>query len=644
MDKTLQLKFHGKILDQLGFQTYQSPVASLSELVANAWDADAKTVDITLPDNNEPSAKITIKDDGKGMTFEECQERYLNVGYDRRNGNPLAKTLGGRNTMGRKGIGKLAGFGIAKKIQIKTTSSNTGERTTFEMDIDELRSDEYVKEGGDIHASTTGPDESLKKKHGTEIVLEGLSLRRAISKSSFPKSLSRRFLVHQTSDDFEIRVNEIPIVKTEDLSKVEFTFPRDYKKDEIPDGLTIEDGWGVEKLSNGKEIKWKFFFNKDTINDEELQGITIFANGKLVQRPFFFNLSGGLGGQAGQSYMFGQIVADFVDQLSVDPISTERQRINWELSETAPLLDWGQKRVKQLLVKWHDARGEKKRKMLEEKISDFAKRLDNLGKHEKRTVTKVLTKLGGISSVTQNQYEDLADSIITSWEGGRLRELWTEIANADELSESDLLSILMETEVVSALNVAEAIKAKLYAISELKARIKEKDLENAVRDHLARNPWMISPKWDTFKVERKVVSLIKEQAKQSGLLSDTYEGRVDLVLSSGSQLLVLEFMRPGLTLDWDHISRCKRYINYIRQKIDTQTEFEFTSVSGYIIADKVDQDSAVREEIKDLKQHDVVVNDWKGLLDSAKSSWNEYLHILVKRGKGDSRLQNLLDD
>lgn len=242
-------------MDQLGFQTYQSPVASLSELVANAWDADAKTVDIALPDNNEPSAKIIIKDDGKGMTFDECQDRYLNVGYDRRNGNPLAKTLGGRNTMGRKGIGKLAGFGIAKKIRIKTTSSNTGERTTFEMDIDELRSDEYVKEGGDIHASTTGPDESLKKNHGTEIVLEGLNLRRAIPKSSFPKSLSRRFLVHQTSDDFEIRVNETPIVKTEDFSKVEFTFPRDYKKDGIPDGLTIKDGWGVEKLSNGKEIK-----------------------------------------------------------------------------------------------------------------------------------------------------------------------------------------------------------------------------------------------------------------------------------------------------------------------------------------------------------------------------------------------------
>ena len=643
MNKTLHLKFHGKILDQLGFQTYQTPVASLSEMVANAWDADAKTVDITLPDNNESSAQIIIEDDGNGMTFNECPERYLNVGYDRRNGNPLAKTLRGRNTMGRKGIGKFAGFGIANKIQIETTSSNTGEKTIFEMDINKLKSDEYVKEGGNIHASTTSSDESLREHHGTKVILKEMNLRRTISESSFRRSLSRRFLVHQTSNDFEIRVNGTPIAKTEDLSNVEFTFPRDYK-DKIPDELIIKDGWGIEKLSNGKVIKWKFFFNKDTISDEDLQGVTIFANGKLVQKPFFFNLTGGLGGQAGQSYMFGQVVADFVDQLSIDPISTERQRINWELSETVPLLEWGQKKVKYLLSKWHVARGEKKHKMLEEKISDFAIRLDNLGKHEKKTVTKVLTKLGGISSISQKKYEELADSIITSWEGGRLQELWTEIVNTEELSESDLLSILMETEVVSALNVAEAIKTKLYAISELKSRIMKKDLENAVRVHLAKNPWMISPKWDTFKVERKVTNLIKEQAEQSGLSDDTYQGRVDLVLSSGSQLLVLEFMRPGLTLNWDHISRCKRYINYIQAKIDTQTASEFTSVSGYIVADKVDKDSAVSQEIKNLKQQNVVVNDWKGLLDNAKSSWNEYLHILIKRGNGDIRLQNLLDD
>lgn len=644
MDKKLQLKFHGKILDQLGFQTYQSPVASLSELVANAWDADAKKVNISLPESNDRSAEIIIEDNGIGMTFNECQERYLNIGYDRREGDPLAKTTGKRPIMGRKGIGKFAGFGIARKIKIETVSKATGEKTIFEMDIEALRSDEYVVKGGEIFATTTQPNEQMKRNHGTKVILKDLNLSRAIPKSQFPKSLGRRFLVHQVSEEFKILVDNIAIPKSEDLANIEFTFPKDYAKDKKPDKLKIEEGWGVEQLSNGKEIKWKFYFNKDTINDEELQGVTIFANGKLIQKPFFFNLFGGLGGQAGQSYMFGQVIADFVDQLTVDPISAERQRINWELDATAPLLEWGQKRVKELLIIWHDARGERKRKLLEEKVSGFVDRLDRLGKHEKQTVKRVLTKLGSISSVSQEKYEDLADSIITSWEGGRLKELWTDIAESDELSESDLLEILMETEVISALNVAEAIKTKLYAISELKSRIKEKDLENAVRDHLAENPWIVAPKWDTFKKEKKVVNLIKEQAKKSGLLSDTYKGRADLVLSSGTQLLVLEFMRPGLTLDWDHLTRCKRYVKYIRSAIRDQTDFGFTSVTGYVIADKLDRDASVREEIQDLKQQDIYVNNWSGLLSSARADWNEYLQILVKRGKGDTRLQSLLDE
>ena len=644
MDKDLQLKFHGKILDQLGFQTYQSPVASLSELVANAWDADAEKVNITLPDNNEHSAEIVIIDTGNGMSFDECQDRYLNIGYDRRKGDPLAKTVEGRPVMGRKGIGKFAGFGIAKKIKIETISKMTGEKTIFEMNIETLRTDEYVKEGGKIPATTTGPDKKMKKDHGTKVILKDLSLSKVISKSIFPKSLARRFLVHQTSDNFQITVDGQPIPKSEDSTNVEFTFPKYYTQDKQPEGLKIKDGWGIEQLSNGKEIKWKFYFNKEPIGDEELQGITIFANGKLVQKSFFFNLFGGLGGQAGQSYMFGQVIADFVDQLPIDPISAERQRINWELEETSPLLEWGRKRVKELLIKWHDARGEKRRKMLEEKLTGFADRLENLGKHEKQTVKKVLTKLGGISSISQKKYEELADSIITSWEGGRLKELWIDIAESEHLSESNLLEFLMETEVISALNVAEGIKTKLHAISELKSRIKDKDLENAIRDHLAKNPWIISPKWDTFKVEKKVTNIVNKEAKDAGLFDPNYKGRVDLILSSGSQLLVLEFMRPGLTLDWNHIGRCNRYVKSIRTAIKSQTGFEFNTVTGYIVADKIDKDKTIQEEIQELKKQDIFVNDWSGLLNNAKSAWNDYLHILVKRGNGDSRLINLLDD
>ena len=127
--KKLHLTFHGRIIDFLGIQMYQSPVAAVAELIANAWDADATQVAVTLPADNSSSAELVVQDNG-GMTFTECQERYLNVGRNRRlvDGE---RTPSGRPLLGRKGIGKFAGFGIARIVEIETVSAETGERTVF---------------------------------------------------------------------------------------------------------------------------------------------------------------------------------------------------------------------------------------------------------------------------------------------------------------------------------------------------------------------------------------------------------------------------------------------------------------------------------------------------------------------------------
>lgn len=117
-----------------------------------------------------------------GMTFRECQERYLNVGYNRRQDDPGARTAGGRPILGRKGIGKFAGFGIASLIEITTTSEATGERTKFTLDIDELRGpgDEYVQtEPREISGvEYAGPDDGRRKEHGTTERLRSLNLSR----------------------------------------------------------------------------------------------------------------------------------------------------------------------------------------------------------------------------------------------------------------------------------------------------------------------------------------------------------------------------------------------------------------------------------------------------------------------------------
>jgi hypothetical protein len=644
--KTLQLKFHGRIIDHLGIQMYQSPVAAIAELVSNSWDADASRVDITFPKALGASAIIELKDDGIGMTFVECQERYLNIGYNRRGDDVEESSPGGRPVLGRKGIGKFAGFGIAEVIEIDTTSLSTGERTVFDLDVNLVRSDSYVAQGGPIKVKTyEPPDEQRKKKHGTRLTLKSLTVGRRPSATQFRRSLARRFLLLKWSEGFDVIVDGTPMPDSEEAGNVEFSFPRDYKNDEKPGGLTVDDNWGVELLPNEKEIRWKFSFFKEPIEDEELRGVSIFAKVKLAQKPFLFNLAGGLGGQHGQEYLSGQVRADFVDALPKDIISPERQRVNWEHPDAILLEAWGQKRVKQLLRIWKERRGEERRKQIESKLLGFSGRLDLLPRHERRTIRTALTKIGSIPSLSQGQFEELADGMLTAWEQGRLKELITDLSNVDDMTEEQLLSLLTEVDVLSALNVAEAVKTKLQAIRGLQKLVDKGELENAVRDYIAQKPYLLDPKWETFKQETSVRWILDAAAEEAGLTDgDEHERkRIDLALRSGEQLLIVEFMRPGLTADWDHLSRCRMYVNLVRDKLADNTKLGINPelVTGLIVADKFSNKRAVKKEIPELRKSGILTFEWAALLEESKSRWREFLEILKERGPDDPRLANL---
>ena len=100
-------------------------------------------MEIVLPDTvTDPNATFVIRDNGIGMDFDECQDFYLAVGRNRRGDAAQEQTVGGRPVLGRKGIGKFAGFGIASHMTVETTSGTTGARTVFVLDLDELTADD----------------------------------------------------------------------------------------------------------------------------------------------------------------------------------------------------------------------------------------------------------------------------------------------------------------------------------------------------------------------------------------------------------------------------------------------------------------------------------------------------------------------
>ena len=111
------------VLDHLGLNLYSNIPAVLSEVVANAWDADAEHVEIVI--DAAAGGVISVTDDGIGMTVDDLNDRFLYVGYKRREtGSPT--TAKGRPVMGRKGIGKLSLFAIADVVRVE--SSKDGAR------------------------------------------------------------------------------------------------------------------------------------------------------------------------------------------------------------------------------------------------------------------------------------------------------------------------------------------------------------------------------------------------------------------------------------------------------------------------------------------------------------------------------------
>ena len=305
----LPISFHGRIIDHFGVQMYQRPVAAIAELVSNSWDAEAESVEIQVPPTltGPTSPTIVVKDNGVGMTFEDCEEHYLRIGHNTRGNDPVKKSPRKlRPILGRKGIGKFAGFGIARTIRVETISKETGEKTVFEMDAETLRgttdSDDYVAGSLELDVEEYEyPDEERKERHGTRIVLKNLLLKRGMNPDEFARSMSRRFLLHQQVADFAVSVNGKDLPEGEDLEDVEFVFPKDYKEGGASGQIAFEpeDGepqaWGVETLPGGDEIRWRFVFTKKPIDKDGLRGIAVFTNGKLAQEPFLFNLVGGLG-------------------------------------------------------------------------------------------------------------------------------------------------------------------------------------------------------------------------------------------------------------------------------------------------------------------------------------------------------------
>lgn len=187
-----------KVLRLLGAQLYGDTPSIISELVQNAYDADAKKVWLTI--NTKNPATITVQDNGIGMTPSEVNSRFLNIGQNRRMEHPLSPS--GRKVLGRKGIGKLAVFSLAKVVDVFSICN--GEAAACRLDFDQITLHDGDPESLDESKVNFPPEFLSPSGSGTMIVLRNIQKDISRSLNYIINRLTRTFEVNE--EDFKIFV------------------------------------------------------------------------------------------------------------------------------------------------------------------------------------------------------------------------------------------------------------------------------------------------------------------------------------------------------------------------------------------------------------------------------------------------------
>jgi hypothetical protein len=577
----------GRTLEHLGTQMYKRRDIALAELVANCWDAGATEVALSVPQPEQydpQTSAVTVTDNGSGMSDRALDEDYLVIGRNRRAaGQP---DPAGRRVMGRKGVGKLAGFGLARRMKLSTWTTTQG--STLELDAAVLKTDRGTSANLPIPGAVGRPPHDAPYPTGTAITMTALKHKTPIDIDGLHRALARRFS-RTVRGSMNITINGEPL--REPALTLHLREPA--------------SGENTEDLGGGRTITWWAGFST-TVLPPELQGFTVLVHDKTAQAPpYFFGVEATASGQHGTKYLTGVIEADYLDDGTdddTDRVSTDRQEIDWDDDEAAPLKQFGDQLTRRLLR----SRVEKREKDAEDHVDQepaLKERIDALDPGSAKQVRRFVRALGGADTATE-RLRPLADTIVRAYEYRQFHDFLGELdAAAAEPEQLELaLEYIRNWKLLESRAILEVIKGRLDIIDKFHAMIVNDAPETAhqigqenLHDLIADYPWLINPEWQVLAEEKRLTTQLREWGDED-LADPKDRSRYDfLALEGEGMLIVIEIKRAGHPVDIDDLYQLERYAAKLGQS-RPNIRMAFISGNGYALPDRVHKAWDERED------------------------------------------------
>jgi len=641
------------VLDHLAEGLYSSVAAVLTEAVANAWDADAKRVEIDVDLDNDT---ILIVDDGVGMDQTAINEHYLRVGYRRRVEGETSP--GGRLVMGRKGIGKLSLMSIADVIEVFSKAQD-GDPLGLRISVTELRT--AMEEGASAYSPEPLPttDVDLPDGHGTRIVITKLKRKRLreVDPTSLRRRLARRFSVIG-SDEFRVTINgeEVTSSDREDLKFVEYlwkfgqtdidTSQCQRLKKEAVEVAARDDGWPDDWMVQG----WIGTVDKPrslSTPEGNLNSIVVLARGRLVQEDVLPRISGA---EVYTKYVTGQVEADFLDDTSQDDIvTTNRQSLIEDDERVGNLLTFLRRIMRRIAEEWTDLRTTDKTSELRSNYPKVGAWLDGLESGWKTKAERLLERIATMELERDDADDEearrtLLRHSILGFERLRLRGDAGELERALAIGPDALLKLFADKDALEASLYRDIVRNRLDVIRKLQELTDENARERVLQEYLFDHLWLLDPAWEraTGSEAMEERLRVKDPFKDDEETKAKY-GRVDIRYSTvAAKHVIVELKRASVRPKIFELGeQGAKYVAALKEVLPVEEKDRALVEVVFVVGSSPDEPSDRIESVMNGVAPGSRILTYEQLIIRAKQAYSEYSDRMAEADRIEAMLSEI---
>jgi hypothetical protein len=522
-----------------------SAETALTELVANAWDAGATTVEIFIPE--KIGQKLTIKDNGIGLTKEEFYTRWMKLGYNRvkhqgrkvefPKGVNLQRFAYGRNGVGRHGL-------LCFNCEYEVITCKNDVESTFTITTKSEKEPFLIKKES-FHTT---------KIHGT--LLEVLVARNLPRPEQILEIISARFL-HDPKFNISINQKSIQLEQHKGLIETE-----NVKVNNISLAIHLID-------------------SKKARNSTTYQGIAIWQGGRLIGEPsWIIGKNMVLDGRSKEAKRYTVVVRtdDLADFIAGDWSGFIKKK------DLDPVFDIITETVQGMFSKIASENVEETTAQIKSEYKKEYNELSPLGKYEFNETIRNITL---VNPLARQESISLAVQTVIQLEktrsGSELLQKLTLLSSEDI---EGLNSILENWTVKDALTVLDEIDRRISvieAISKLSNDSKVDEL-HVLHPLIASARWIFGPEFDSpeFSFNNQLSTTIEKVFGKSinrNVFSNSSK-RPDIVvmgdsslsitstmsfdnesnLSTLSKILIIELKRGGVKLSRNERNQAVGYV------------------------------------------------------------------------------------